>query len=289
MIRIDRGDEPAELRVIRDEHLQNAIAKFDQFGPGSMQLSNALVGYDVVKKALHGRQHRKCAYCERAPGFDGQPVEHFRPKKLALRRVKGRLVKDHERYWWLTWTWSNLLFACTTCNGPKRKGSHFPLESGTVPLPAPSRPASRSLPAVHFQVAVERPLLLDPSDCNVDPLEHLRWLPIDRTLPRSLWKWELRGLTTRGAWTKKVLGLGNLADEIDHRYRDTVWPRFHHEVERVTGRKTRDQVISTWDKLVRDVVHRSHPFTAATWSMLDVLRESTVGLRRLQIPAPPRP
>lgn len=285
MIPLDRGAEHPKLPEIREQRLQKAIKAFNTHGPASLALGDTLGGYDIVKRLLFERQHKKCAYCERKPGFLGQPVEHFRPKKLAIRGSD----EDVERYWWLTWTWENLLFACTTCNGPANKGNHFPLASGSSPLACPVHPAALPLPPSCFQVSSEQPLLLDPADTASHPLDHLRWLPVDRTLARSLWAWQLRGLTARGHTTKKRLGLDALADDVDGRYRDTVWPRFHDEIERKLAIKQTAQLHATWDKLVRDLIKPTSALTAATWSMLDVLRTSTAALGQAHLPAPPRP
>lgn len=289
MIPIDRGAEHPKLPEIRERRLQKAIKEFNTHGPGSRELGKTLKGYDFVKRLLFERQHKKCAYCERKPGFDEQPVEHFRPKKLTIRGPKAKPVEDTERYWWLTWTWENLLFACSSCNGQANKGNHFPLVTGSLPITCPVCPASLPLPLSCFQVSSEQPLFLDPADTSNHPLDHLRWLPVDRMLARSLWTWQLRGLTARGRTTKEYLGLDALADDVDARYRDTVWPRFHDEIERKLAVKQATQLLAAWDKLVRDLVQPTSPFTAATWSMLDVLRASTDALRRARLPAPLRP
>ncbi len=289
MIPIHRRPEPAALTKVRGSRLPQAIDAFNDHGPGSAALLERLVGYDVVKKALYLDQHKKCAYCERQPGFDGQPVEHFRPKKLAVRRSQRRRIQDRERYWWLTWSWDNLLFACTTCNGPANKGNHFPLEPGSSPLTCPVRPATSPLPSACFDTATERPLLLDPADHSTHPLDHMVWRPVDQRLPRSLWSWTLYGRTKRARETITHLGLQDLADDVGQRYRETVWPRFHREVERGIGRKAPKQVLAAWAKLVRDLVDPKAPLTAATWSMLDVLRSSSAALRRARLPAPAIP
>jgi len=48
----------------------------------------------------------KCAFCEQK--IEQSHVEHYRPKS---------------KYWWLTYSWDNLLIACSTCNG--HKGNQF--------------------------------------------------------------------------------------------------------------------------------------------------------------------
>lgn len=290
MIRVHRGSEPQTLVAAQSTRLKQAIDAFNTHGHGSTALLRALDdGYRVAKKKLFLSQHKKCAYCERSPGFEGQPVEHFRPKKQALRGTKSKRVTDRERYWWLTWTWDDLLFACATCNGQARKGNHFPLVAGSTPLTAPPRPTKSPLPAPCFNTSAEHPLLLDPADAAIEPLDHLRWLPVDRALPRSQWAWELGAMTPEGRTTSKLLGLGDRADDVDNRYRGTVWPRFHAEVERRLAKATRTQLRAAWSKLTKELVQPSSDLTAATWSMLAELRLSTRALRAAKLPQPPRP
>ncbi len=56
-----------------------------------------------IQKALRDMFHEKCAFCERKL-TRGAPIEHFRPRKT---------------YPHLTFEWTNLLWACGTCNGYK--------------------------------------------------------------------------------------------------------------------------------------------------------------------------
>lgn len=55
--------------------------------------------------------HNKCAFCEQK--VEQIHIEHYRPKKI---------------YYWLAYSWDNLLLACPTCN--INKGTHFEI-SGT--------------------------------------------------------------------------------------------------------------------------------------------------------------
>lgn len=59
-----------------------------------------------VKDALVAIYHHKCAFCERK--VEQFQVEHFRPKSI---------------YYWLAYSWDNLLLACPTCNVNKK--AHF--------------------------------------------------------------------------------------------------------------------------------------------------------------------
>lgn len=59
-----------------------------------------------IKKALKDLYKEKCAFCEQR--VESRHVEHYRPKKT---------------YYWLAFSWDNLLVACPTCN--EFKGTHF--------------------------------------------------------------------------------------------------------------------------------------------------------------------
>jgi len=55
-----------------------------------------------IKQELKTIYYHKCAFCEsQAESFE---VEHFRPKSI---------------YYWLAYSWDNLLFCCRACNGFK--------------------------------------------------------------------------------------------------------------------------------------------------------------------------
>lgn len=91
---------------------------------------------DDVRVELLKMQYSKCCYCENVIPWDSRTreIEHFRPK--------GLLEFEH-----LINHWENLLLACRDCNGTKF--NKFP-EDGNG-----------------------EPLLIDPSDANIDPEEHL--------------------------------------------------------------------------------------------------------------------
>jgi len=276
VIAVDRGAEPAALQEARARRLPVVRAEWQANG-ASAALKAGLTGYGVAKKTLYDRQHGKCAYCERSPGFGGQPVEHFRPKKEAwLNRPGAPRVVDRQRYWWLTWTWGNLLFACHTCNNPSLKGNRFPLAASTEPLPIESE-----------DTALESPLLLDPSEAGFDIRQHLRWRPVERTAARPIWRWQLATLTDRGEVTAGVLGLRYLTDDLNAHYRGAVWPRFEAEVShKVAAGASPRALFGSWGSLCRSLITIRAPWTAATWFMLDALRVGSARLEAAALPAP---
>ena len=97
MIRLDRGAEPSELPSVRARALARAVlarrrdAEFVTDG----------YGLPAVRTQLYEAQHGKCAYCERAIGEAGQPIEHFRPKRGADRAdpFTDECHRDQQRYW----------------------------------------------------------------------------------------------------------------------------------------------------------------------------------------------
>lgn len=73
-----------------------------------------------VRDTLIASQNRKCCFCENIRAikreFDG---EHFRPKL-------GVTGENHNGYWWLAYEWTNIFYACKTCNQQYKK-NHFPI------------------------------------------------------------------------------------------------------------------------------------------------------------------
>lgn len=194
MIRIHRGTEPRELTLARERELPKlmALAK-------TRPITGAdVTGYQVAKDSLWERQHHKCCYCEDRGRARHNDVEHYRPKGRA-DRAPG-CTEDHG-YWWLAFTWENLLFACRDCNRAG-KNDLFPLTPGDTPLQPPEQPPGN-----------ERPYLLDPAGL-VNPVEHIEYEhrhavagePVRLHGPKQ-WFARPRDGSPRGHWTIHVCGL----------------------------------------------------------------------------------
>lgn len=147
------------------------------------ELDQFLYGAEVFD-ALTAMTGGRCAFCERRIAVDGYAsrslgasVTHYRPPWGAVDHA-GAVSMDH--YWWLAYTWENLLPACADCI--RAKGNRFPIER--------AERASRREPLDR-----ERPYLLDPT--TDDPEPHLIFQP-DGTVV---------GATQRGATTVEVLAL----------------------------------------------------------------------------------
>jgi hypothetical protein len=151
MIPVNRGAEPTSLPPIRAAKLAELRAL------GRKLISADFKGYEIVKPELWIAQHYKCCFCEHKIARSYNAVEHYRPKVGADRRPGS--LQNHG-YWWLAFTWDNLLLACPICNS-SAKGIQFPLEIGSTPLQAEQTPPEG-----------EQALLLDPAG-NLNPVAHI--------------------------------------------------------------------------------------------------------------------
>jgi hypothetical protein len=116
----------------------------------------------------------KCAYCESK--YDGNSfgaAEHYRPKGRVTERDGKRLIPvaragvTHRGYFWLAYTWWNLVPSCDKCNSGQGKVDQFPI-LGTRVFAESEVPAGSTREQLK---STEEPLLLNPYDD--DPSQHL--------------------------------------------------------------------------------------------------------------------
>lgn len=151
MIRVERSDPPAVLARHGDEWNAEAIAAVE--GGEEYEWHKGRYGHAEVRRALDDMLHRKCAYCEsRCRHVTWDHVEHYRPKKAVKENGEIRTPG----YYWLGYTWKNLLLACPRCN--QSKGSRFPVRGTRARGPTDS-------------LRAEGALLLDP--VADEPADHL--------------------------------------------------------------------------------------------------------------------
>lgn len=253
MIRIARVPEPAALPPVREQRLAAARDAVLQ------RTRIDFTEYDLVKKDLAAMQHNKCCYCEkREEQAKYRDVEHYRPKSL---------------YWWLAWTWENLLFACIDCNRDQKR-DRFPLEPGCAPLVAEQAPPT-----------AERPMVLDPSDPGVEPTKEIVFF---RERIQGKERWVPRGVSARGRETVDVCGLArpNLldlyADHVIHTVRPKLAKFFaaHHE-------RDARSAFDAWETARRGLLARERPFRALSYDALNVLVPAGVrGPYRLTLERP---
>ena len=114
----------------------------------------------------------KCAYCEsKVQHIDFGDVDHYRPKKKVHEDPRTTTDTGHPGYYWLAYDKLNLLPACGQCNKGRGKGAHFPV------LGSHSR--------ISETVDAEEPLLLNPYNDKINPLEHLEFNDQGAAIPRN--------------------------------------------------------------------------------------------------------
>lgn len=262
MIRIERGPEPAALAPVRAKELprvrlMSAAGTFDSDAIGKE--------YSVVKRELWIRQQMRCCYCEHQTQCDYNDVEHFRPKARADRQ-NGTVDSG---YWWLAWTWENLLFSCPGCNR-SGKNDVFPLEAGSVPLVAEEQPPGKELPTI-----------IDP--CGEDPVESIQFV-----FDGSHWQPVGRNGSRRGQRTVEILKLGraDLLTLYDTHVNDHVKPRTDATHEAI-ARQDVERIRSEWRR-VCGLLSPRMPFIALSFDAIAHFVPADVRMQwGLDLPRPP--
>lgn len=110
---------------------------------------NSMYKRDDIKKSLTGIYKCKCAYCEMK--VEQSNVEHYRPKKI---------------YYWLAFSWDNLILSCSTCNG--HKGINFDLDGIKVDFINDEESIRSINNSSEAYDQVEQPRMVNPE--KTDPL-----------------------------------------------------------------------------------------------------------------------
>jgi len=105
-----------------------------------------------VQKKLNKLYHLKCGYCEKTLLDTPKHIEHYRPKKT---------------YYWLAYSWDNLLLSCGECNSAK--GDRFEVFNKKVLYADEAFEEIHSL-GNHYD-RLELPLIINPE--KEDLLEQL--------------------------------------------------------------------------------------------------------------------
>ena len=157
MIKLERDALPAAHPLLVDgsSKMAKELARWRQ-GSSAFKAKLDEKVWGSCKRDLQRIQHGKCCYCEtQFASSDYGAVEHYRPKHGV------RNVPSHPGYWWLAYSWDNLLLSCNVCNS-SFKQTHFPLadESKRIDDPAGN-------------LDDEDPRILDPF--RDDPSDHIRF------------------------------------------------------------------------------------------------------------------
>lgn len=174
MIKIKRSKRDANGNVIKPNDAWFEAANLATQDAISEQpnhdFKSITYAHQEVRRALEELFIGKCAYCEsNFARFDWE-VEHFRPKGNVAER------EDHPGYYWLAYTWENLLPSCTRCNQHRKARPLWGGEAGISGGKLDQFPllSERTRVMRHGnRVSSEERLLIDP--CNDKPEAHLRY------------------------------------------------------------------------------------------------------------------
>ncbi len=268
MILVDRGPEPPELERLRRRELErlrrDVVARRRPTGDDVGQR------YRFVKEALWQAQSEKCCYCECREQLEFRDVEHFRPKSRADRRPG---VEADHGYWWLAWTWENLLFACEVCNRSAKRDL-FPLDYGSVVLVAEETPPGE-----------ERCLLIDPA--TESAIEHIQFVPA-RLGDRRRWLPRPRGGSSKGQWTIRVCRLDRpaLLTAYGNHVRYNVMPHVHRLEAAIAGEDP-EAVRRRWAWAVERLLNSYQIYAGLSFDALDHFFPQDVREGwRLELPIP---
>lgn len=103
---------------------------------------------ESVQKKLKEIYHLKCAFCEKKLLDAPKHIEHYRPKK---------------HYYWLAYSWDNLLLACGECNSAK--GDRF--ATTNTPVSYQNEPFENIHHFGDHYDTIESPLIVNPEKEDV--------------------------------------------------------------------------------------------------------------------------
>jgi hypothetical protein len=202
--------EKAEFRSwleLAQAAAEKAVRDYEASGTPSKETDDIWRAHK--KWLLRNKFNNKCAYCEKSLLDIPRDAEHWRPK----RKITDPKARDHPGYFWLAYSWRNLLPACPLCNSYGGKKNQFPIsndyvlrrkltkaELGQLLRPAEAiqstkEPGEWYLGAEDLD-ALEGPLLLHPY-VDEDPTQHLQFRSNGYVAP----------LTKKGEWSILVFNL----------------------------------------------------------------------------------
>ena len=229
-----------------------------------------LTGYGTprTKRSLFEAQQGKCAWCERRTDFSSAPVDHYRPKDGAWRNLpKEPLRVDEGYYWWLAWSWSNLLFSCVRCNDAGHKANYFPLrrERGAQLFHAS---LCGSLHGPAHRCEWRAPPVIGPCWPRGSARPHR--VADNMDFDPSDWTWTPLGRTEEGSATIKILMLEELAEDVQQHVRTALLPsikemKAHIRAKRLAAARR------LWNQLLKDNLAPGSTLTAFTWQALALL------------------
>jgi len=220
MIHIQRAyPTPATITSARAETARSELEQQVEADPSKLTIKSSIYAASDVKQTLiNDMQHSKCCFCEsKITHVAYGDVEHFRPKKAVLQ--DGQLKRPG--YYWLAYTWENLLLSCELCNRRKKRNK-FPIDGTRAETP-------------EDDLEQEYPLFIDPAGPD-DPEMLISFTDLGRAIA-------VDG-NRRGDTTIRELGLD----------RDPLQERRQKRVQDVKAQLTIKRLavlLQDWDELAR--------------------------------------
>lgn len=246
MISILRWPEPPSLEQIRTDELRRIEG---DVVPSREPTADDIKGkYRTMRPYLREMQFYKCCYCEKYGEDKYCEVEHYRPKAQA-RRAPGRAESG---YWWLAWTWGNLLYICKNCNN--EKGSWFPIHGSRL-MPQQQPPGD------------ERPQILDPANADMSPLAHIQFRLVKNGRDEQ-WRPFCRNGSPQGHQTISKLQLDRSALMDLYRSHAASMETDIDAVQRALDKGEREPIDQAWNRLTRHLEpHR--PFIGLSYDIIN--------------------
>jgi uncharacterized protein (TIGR02646 family) len=235
------------------QEYQQSPSKY-QSGEKKFSFSSDIYGDNSVKTALISAQHKKCCFCERLIGEDGD-VEHFRPKSAYCQTKGERLQRPG--YYWLAYDWENLYLSCGPCN-QRQKRNLFPL------LQPKNRAHLNNNDITH-----EESLFIDPG--KEDPSQHIEF--------RGEIPYAVSG-SKKGKPTIQNLKLDrNILNEARLRHLQKL--RRLYEITVIADNKTQSEELKKLadeaERILQDAISDKGEFAAATRAALNNGFEYVIG------------
>ncbi len=209
----------------------------------------------------------KCFYCESKTEHAVKlQIEHYRPKAGLDKKDNSGIAG--KGYYWLCNEWTNLLLACSACNGKSAKGTRFPIAGtrATAYNPIKNKKLYRKkCIATNSPLKDETPLLLNP---EIDFPENFLTFDIDGQI-KEIPDANNRGKTTililkldRGILFKQRQSvLNNHIDELDIIYvsllsfgmpDETLTLFLTFRCKKIKKSQNPDEAFSLWGKYIND-------------------------------------
>jgi hypothetical protein len=178
-----------------------------------------------ILKDLIGIYGTKCAFCEDSLLNSPKHIEHYRPKK---KNKKTKKCCADTSYFWLAFSWDNLLLACGSCNSGK--GSCFDIAGDRADYEKVYKTSilSNLQNIITDLDAIEKPLLVNPEqetqsffDENlIFELKNKESAHISSENERLSYTIRICKLNRKELVEKRLLVLNNLKNAINRRKND---------------------------------------------------------------------